>query len=70
MSPAENPAPFAPSASEYLLNNFDLNDRIAKLVLNRDLGEPSSALPALRKPQVPSFRLGFATRTRTAQTCM
>jgi hypothetical protein len=35
MSPAENPAPFAPSASEYILDNFDLNDRIAMLVLNR-----------------------------------
>ena len=39
MSPAENASASVPSASEYILGNFAATDRIAMLVLNRDLGE-------------------------------
>jgi hypothetical protein len=39
MNPAEKPAPFIPSASEYILDNFEPTDRIAMLALNRDFGE-------------------------------
>ena len=35
MSPLENTTAFVPSASEYILDNFEPTDRIAMLVLNR-----------------------------------
>src|SRR5271163_1120355 len=49
MSPTENPARFAPSASEYILDNFDLTDRIAMLVLNRDSGEAVQRITSAQK---------------------
>jgi len=39
MNDVENPTAFVPSASEYILDNFEQTVRIAMLVLNRDFGE-------------------------------
>jgi hypothetical protein len=39
MNDMENPTAFVPSASEYILDNFEQTDRIAMLVLNREFGE-------------------------------
>jgi hypothetical protein len=56
MSPAENPAPFAPSASEYILDNFDLTDRIAMLALNREFGETIQRITSAEKAASPEFQ--------------
>jgi len=56
MSPAENPAPFAPSASEYILDNFEPTDRIAMLVLNRDFGETVQRITSAQKAASPEFQ--------------
>jgi len=39
MNSVEHQTAFVPSPSEYILENFEQTDRIAVLVLNRDLGE-------------------------------
>jgi hypothetical protein len=39
MNGSEKPALSFPSASEYILDNFKPTDRVAILVLNRQLGE-------------------------------
>jgi hypothetical protein len=36
MNSADKPTPFLPSASEYILDNFEQTERIAMLVLNRN----------------------------------
>ncbi|MGA2422342.1 MAG: DNA-primase RepB domain-containing protein [Candidatus Acidiferrum sp.] len=56
MSPAENPAPLAPSAAEYILENFDLTDRIAMLVLNRNFGETIQRITSAQKAASPEFQ--------------
>jgi RepB DNA-primase from phage plasmid len=56
MNPIEKPAPFIPSASEYILDNFDPNDRIALLVLNRDFGETIQRITSAQKAASPEFQ--------------
>src|SRR5713226_3224642 len=56
MNPAEKPAPFIPSASEYILDNFELTDRIAMLVLNRDFGETIQRITSAQKASSPEFQ--------------
>src|SRR6266481_1311823 len=56
MNPIEKPAPFIPSASEYILDNFDPNDRIAMLVLNRDFGETIQRISSAQKAASPEFQ--------------
>ena len=56
MSPAEGPVPFVPSASEYILDNFEPNDRIAILVLNRDFGETIQRITSAQKAASPEFQ--------------
>src|SRR5712692_9428707 len=56
MNPAENPAPFVPSASEYILDNFEPTDRIAILVLNRDFGETIQRITSAQKASSPEFQ--------------
>lgn len=56
MNPIEKPAPFIPSASEYILDNFDPNDRIAMLVLNRDFGETIQRITSAQKASSPEFQ--------------
>ena len=56
MNPAEKPVPFIPSASEYILDNFEPTDRIAVLVLNRDLGETVQRITSAQKAASPEFQ--------------
>jgi hypothetical protein len=56
MNPAEKPTPFVPSASEYILDNFEQTDRIAMLVLNRDLGETIQRITSAQKAASPEFQ--------------
>jgi hypothetical protein len=45
-----------PSASEYILDNFEPIDRIAMLVLNRDLGEIFQRITSALKASSPEFQ--------------
>jgi hypothetical protein len=56
MSPAENASAPVPSASEYILDNFESRDRIAMLVLNRDFGETIQRITSARKASSPEFQ--------------
>jgi hypothetical protein len=56
MNTAEEPAPFVPSASEYILDNFEPTDRIAMLVLNRDFGETIQRITSAQKAASPEFQ--------------
>jgi hypothetical protein len=56
MNPVEKPAPFIPSASEYILDNFESSDRIAMLVLNRDFGETIQRITSAEKAASPEFQ--------------
>ena len=77
MNPAEKPAVLVPSASEYILDNFEPTDRIAMLVLNRDFGETIQRITSAaesREPRVPGLaslqerqRLGHLYRNEPAQ---
>jgi hypothetical protein len=49
MNPTDKSAPFVPSASEYILDNFKPTDRIAMLVLNRDFGETIQRITSAQK---------------------
>ena len=56
MNLPEEPAPFVPSASEYILDNFEPTDRIAMLVLNRDFGETIQRITSAQKAASPEFQ--------------
>src|SRR5258706_2906469 len=56
MSPAENANASVPSASEYILDNFEQTDRIAMLVLNRDFGETIQRITSAYKASSPEFQ--------------
>src|SRR5208283_3752338 len=56
MSPMENPSSSVPSASEYILDNFEETDRIAMLVLNRDFGETIQRITSAQKASSPEFQ--------------
>jgi len=56
MNPAEKPASFIPSASEYILDNFEQTDRIAILVLNRDFSETIQRITSAQKAASPEFQ--------------
>jgi RepB DNA-primase from phage plasmid len=56
MNRAEKPAAFSPSASEYILDNFEPTDRIAMLVLNRDFGETIQRITSAQKAASPEFQ--------------
>ena len=56
MNPAEKPAPFVASASEYILDSFGPTDRIAMLVLNRDFGETIQRITSAQKAASPEFQ--------------
>jgi hypothetical protein len=49
MNSSEKTAHFVPSASEYVLDNFEPTDRIAMLVLNRDFGETVQRITSAQK---------------------
>jgi hypothetical protein len=56
MNPAEKVAPFVPSPSEYILDNFVPTDRIALLVLNRDSAETIQRITSAEKAASPEFQ--------------
>ena len=56
MNSTENPMPSIPSASEYILDNFQAAVRIAMLVLNRDFGETIQRLTSAEKAASPEFQ--------------
>src|ERR1700687_1476886 len=56
MNPAEKPVPFVPSASEYILDNFEPTDRIAMLVLNRAFCETVQRITSAQKAASPEFQ--------------
>ena len=76
-----NPGASFLSASEYILDNFDPIDRIAMLVLNRDLGEVLQRVTTAKKASSPEFQawLRYKKRDRVrhlyrdepaAETCL
>ena len=46
----------SPSASEYINDNFKPSDRIAVLVLNRNLGETTQRITTAQKAASPEFQ--------------
>jgi hypothetical protein len=56
MNAAETPAPFVPSAPQYILDNFGSSDRIAMLALNRDFGETIQRITRAGKAAGPEFQ--------------
>src|SRR5579859_606920 len=56
MNAAEKTEQFIPSASEYILDNFDAADRIAILVLNRDFGETIQRITSVQKAASTEFQ--------------
>lgn len=56
MNAVEKPVPFIPSASEYILDNFEATDRIAVLVLNRNFGETVQRITSAQKAASPEFQ--------------
>src|SRR5438309_9434157 len=56
MNPVKNTAADGVSASEYILDNFELTDRIAMLVLNRDFGETIQRITTAQKASSPEFQ--------------
>jgi hypothetical protein len=56
MNPAETASASVPSASEYILDNFETTDRIAMLVLNRDFGETIQRITSAQKASSPEFQ--------------
>ena len=56
MNPAEKAAPFVPSASQYILDNFEPSNRIAMLVLNRDFGETIQRITSAEQAASPEFQ--------------
>ena len=56
MNSTEKTVPFAPSASEYILDSFEHTERIAMLVLNRDFGETVQRITSVQKAASPEFQ--------------
>src|SRR5437016_6957939 len=56
MNAPEKPMPPPPSASEYILDNFKPTDRIAVLVLNRQLRETTQRITTAQKASSPEFQ--------------
>src|SRR5207253_9711009 len=56
MNSVNNPTAFVPSASEYILDNFEQTDRIAMLVLNRDFSETIQRITTAYKASSPEFQ--------------
>jgi len=56
MTETENPKRSIPAASEYISDNFKPSDRIAVLVLNRNLGETTQRITTAQKAASPEFQ--------------
>ena len=64
MNAPEKSMPPPPSASDYILDNFKPTDRIAVLVLNRQLGETTQRITTAQKASGPNSKHGSGTRTQ------
>ena len=56
MNETEKPKRASPTASEYINDNFKPSDRIAVLVLNRNLGETTQRITTAQKAASPEFQ--------------
>jgi hypothetical protein len=56
MNAPEKPTLSLPSAPEYILDNFKPTDRVAILVLNRQLGETTQRITTAQKASSPEFQ--------------
>ena len=56
MNAPEKPTLSLRSASEYILDNFKPTDRVAILVLNRQLGETTQRITTAQKASSPEFQ--------------
>src|SRR5258707_7797497 len=56
MNSTDRTAPFKPSPSEYILDNFEPTDRIAMLVLNRDSADTIQRITTAQKAASPEFQ--------------
>jgi len=56
MNESEKPAGDSATASEYINDNFKPSDRIAVLVLNRNLGETTQRITTVQKAASPEFQ--------------
>ena len=56
MNETEKPKRVSPTASEYINDNFKPSDRIAILVLNRNLGETTQRITTAQKAASPEFQ--------------
>lgn len=56
MNQPEKPTCASPTASEYINDNFKPSDRIAVLVLNRNLGETTQRITTAQKAASPEFQ--------------
>src|SRR6266404_3311438 len=56
MNETEKPKRVSPTASEYINDNFKPSDRIAVLILNRNLGETTQRITTARKAASPEFQ--------------
>jgi hypothetical protein len=65
MNDVENPTAFVPSASEYILDNFEQTDRIAMLVLNRDFGETIQRITSAQKAASSEFQAWLRYKNAT-----
>ena len=70
MNESEKPTWAPVTASEYINDNFKPSDRIAVLVLNRNLGETTQRITQHRRRLAPNSRHGFDTRMQTGPTSM
>jgi hypothetical protein len=61
----ENSGASFPSAAEYILDNFEPIDRIAVLVLNRDLGEVLQRITSAKKASSPEFQAWLRYKNAT-----
>jgi RepB DNA-primase from phage plasmid len=61
----ENSGASSPTASEYILDNFEPIDRIAMLVLNRDLGEVLQRITSAKKASSPEFQAWLRYKNAT-----
>ena len=68
MNAPEKRALSLPSASEYILDNFKPTDRVAVLVLNRQVGETTQGSRQPKKPQALNSEHGCGTRTQMEPT--
>jgi hypothetical protein len=56
MNDLEKPTPHVTSASEYIFDNFKPTDRVAVLVLNRQLGETTQRITTAQKASSPELQ--------------